>query len=349
MHKQLTILFTSLCAVVILSAGCASKWSVSAETPAESTQWLDDAKFTRVRHVSTIKGFKEIGTTVPNVLKYIVFGRMEENNSIVRPVAVAKGRDDRIAIADTGCQCIHLFVPSEQKYQRIYSAGEESFKSPVSAAFDDELRLYVSDSINGAIYVFNAAGAHLFSIKNAGYADLRRPTGLTYSSGKKILYAVDTLANKVHAYTTTGSLLFSFGEPGEEQGQFNFPTHITAVPDGRLYVTDAMNFRVQVFDASGTFLTSFGHHGNGSGDFSMPKGIAVNKAGIIYVVDTLFDNVQLFNISGNFLFTIGGRGTGHGEFWLPSGVFLDDQNKLYICDTYNQRVQVFQVTGKHDE
>jgi DNA-binding beta-propeller fold protein YncE len=148
---------------------------------------------------------------------------------------------------------------------------------------------------------------------------------LSYSPVKKRLYAVDTIAGKVYAFTSEGALLFSFGGPGEKEGQFNFPTHIVTAPDGRLYVTDSMNFRVQMFDASGTFLSSFGHHGNGSGDFSMP------------------------NLSGRFLFTIGGRGTGHGEFWLPSGLFLDGQNKLYVCDTYNQRVQVFHVMGDRDD
>ncbi len=345
MLKYFTVLFTALCTVVILSTGCASKWSPFVETPPVTPQWLDDSKTARVRHVASLRGFKETGTSIPNALKYIAFGKTDRDNMIVRPVAAAIGRDDRIAIADTGCQCVHLYVPLEQKYRKIYGSSEEPLQSPVSVVFDDESRLYVSDSINGAIYVFNPAGEHLFSIRNAGYTDLQRPTGLSYSSEKKVLYAVDTLANKVFAYASTGSLLFSFGAPGDKPGQFNFPTHITAAPDGRLYVTDAMNFRVQVFDASGAFLTSFGHHGNGSGDFSMPKGIAVDRTGVIYVVDTLFDNVQLFNLAGGFLFTIGGSGTNHGEFWLPSGMFLDNQNRLYVCDTYNQRVQIFQVMG----
>jgi DNA-binding beta-propeller fold protein YncE len=350
MIKRLAVLFAILCVVAVMSTGCASKWALSAESPANMpVEWRNDSNAALVRHVSTIRGFKETGTSTANILKYIVFGRTDEKNTITRPVAAAAGLDGRLAIADTGCECVHLYIPSEQKYRRIYSAGQKEFRSPVSVVFDDAFRLYVSDSVLGEISVFDRAGEYLFTIRNAGEVPLQRPTGLSYSHEKKRLYAVDTIANKVFAYTTTGSLVFSFGGTGEKPGEFNFPTHITAAPDGRLYVTDAMNFRVQVFDASGAFLTSFGHHGNGSGDFAMPKGIAVDKAGIIYVVDTLFDNVQLFNISGNFLFTIGGRGTGHGEFWLPSGLFLDDQNKLYVCDTYNQRVQVFQVTGKHDE
>lgn len=343
MIKRITVLFTGLCALVVFNSGCASKWTLSSETPTQPRQWVNSSSGVQARHLATITGFKETGTSVPNLLKHAVFGRLDENNTLSHPTAVAVERDGRLAIADSGSACVHLYDPSGQKYRKIYNAGPDELRSPVSVVFDNASRLYVSDSGHGRIYVFDRDGNYLSSITKAGNDNLLRPTGLSYSAKKDILYIVDTLANKIYALTTSGSLLFSFGEPGEKQGQFNYPTHITSSPDGRLFVTDALNFRVQVFDESGAFLTSFGHHGNGSGDFAMPKGIAVDKAGVIYVVDTLFDNVQLFNLAGSFLFTIGGRGTEHGEFWLPLGIFIDEQNKLYVCDTYNQRVQVFQV------
>lgn len=345
--KKIIILFIGLAALA--TAGCASTWSLAVDPPAEQPEWRDDKNTPRVRQLASIKGFMETGTTVPNVLKYVILGRGASDNTLVRPVAAAIGQDNRIAIADLGRSCVHLYVPSEQKYLKISSAGKADLRTPVSVAFDDELRLYVSDSSRGVIDVFDREGSPLFTINKAGDVGFRRPTGLSYASGNKILYAVDTLANKVYTFNTSGVLLFSFGEPGESKGQFNFPTHIVAAPDGRLYVNDALNFRVQVFTASGAFLSSFGHHGNGSGDFAMPKGIAVDTTGVVYVVDTLFDNIQLFNVTGGFLLTIGRRGTGHGEFSMPSGVFLDNQDKLYVCDTYNQRVQIFQVMGaKHE-
>jgi DNA-binding beta-propeller fold protein YncE len=338
-------LFLFLFFAALSIVGCASKWALVVESPADPAQWRDDTNALRVRYLQTVTGFKETGTTVSNVLRYIAFGNRESDNTIIRPVSAAIGRDKRMAIADLGRSCVHLYVPSEQKYRRIYSAGKVDLRTPVSVVFDDDLRLYVSDSSRGAIYIFDRDGAYLISIERAGDDVLQRPTGLSYLPGKKILYAVDTLANKVFAFNTSGTLLFSLGGPGEQQGQFNFPTHIATSPDERLYVTDAMNFRVQIFDSSGAYLSSFGHHGNGSGDFSMPKGIVVDKSGVIYVVDALFDNVQLFNMTGGFLLTIGGRGTGLGEFWLPSGLFLDNQDKLYVCDTFNQRIQVFQMMG----
>ncbi|HYA87948.1 MAG TPA: 6-bladed beta-propeller [Nitrospirota bacterium] len=344
MLKHFIGLFIALCATAMLSEGCVSKWSPNLEPNPEPIQWVDQSNFARARHLMTIKGFIETGTSVPHALKYMVFGRSGNDALIVRPVAVAIGSDERIAIADQGQPCVHLYVPSEHLYRKISVGGKEQLRTPVSVAFDDQSRLYVSDSSNRAIYIFDRTGEYLQTIKRAGSDSLQRPTGLSYSSRAKTLYAVDTLASRVYAYTTEGTLLFSFGENGAGTGQFNFPTHITTAPDGKLYVIDAMNFRVQIFTPSGKFLSSFGRHGNGSGDFAMPKGIVVDKSNIIYIVDTLFDNIQLFNVTGDFLFTIGGRGSGTGEFSMPSGLYLDSQNKLYVCDTYNQRVQIIQIT-----
>jgi DNA-binding beta-propeller fold protein YncE len=345
MLKKLTHMFMGLCALAVLCAGCASKWSLTVESPGEPVQWRDGENVARATYLGSIREFKETGVTISGVLRSVVFGSRKSDNTIKRPVAVAIGRDDRVAIADLGCACVHLYVPSEQKYLKIYGARKEELLTPVSVAFDDESRLYVSDSTAHTIYVFDREGAPLSSIRTAGKDALQRPTGLTYASGEKILYAVDTLAKKVYAFNASGALLFSFGGPGDQEGLFNFPTHIVTSPDGRVYVTDAMNFRVQRFDAAGKFLSSFGHHGNGSGDLALPKGIAVDQAGVIYVVDNLFGNIQLFDLTGSFLFTIGRGGTGDGEFSLPSGLFLAGGSQLYVCDTYNQRVQIFKLNG----
>lgn len=341
-------IFAVLCLASFLTTGCASKWALNAEFSQPQPQWLDYSGTAGVKHIMTVRGFKETGTSVSSVLRNIVFGKSPED-TIIRPVAVAMGLDERLAIADTGCQCVHLYIPSEQKYVQIFSAKSEVLQSPVGVAFDDDLKLYVSDSARSAIDVFDRNGQHLFSIKKAGNQALRRPTGLAYVSEKKILYAVDTLAHTVYAFNTEGDYGYSFGGRGVKNGQFNFPTYINASPSGRLSIIDSMNFRVQVLDSSGKFLFLFGRHGDGSGDFAMPKGIAVDTSGIMYVADNLFDNVQLFNQKGEFLLTIGGRGTGHGEFWMPSGIFLDRHDKLYVCDTYNQRIQIFQIVRNGHE
>jgi DNA-binding beta-propeller fold protein YncE len=325
------------CLAVFVATGCAPKWAMDAGPSEARLVWPQAPGKTNIRYLTTITGFRERGVS----LRMLVFGKGEDR--LVNPVAVATGVDGRIAVADIGTKSVHLFIPKEERYIRVFRFDSGEMVSPVSVAFDDELRLYVSDSFHEKVSVFDRGGKYLFSIDRTRGAVLKKPTGLAYDHGRKAVFVVDTSSHRIHAFTTKGEPLFSFGERGSGNGQFNFPTHIFGAADGRIYVTDAMNFRIQIFDPSGGFVTAFGRHGDGSGDFSMPKGVASDSEGTVFVVDTLFDNIQLFNEKGEFLLTLGSRGTGPGEFWLPSGIFIDGGDRLYVCDTYNQRIQIFEI------
>ena len=335
-----------LCALVALATGCATRWTLRTAQPDVALQWPYQPNKAKVTYVQSLTGLahnKDSGWA----LRAIVFGSEgEDRNAFVLPVAVATGSDGRIAVADLGRRCVHLYTPGQQRYVQLSGSEQEKITSPVGVIFDDDLRLYVSDSA-GKVFAFGPDGALLFVLQKAGAERFQRPTGVAYSSGKKLLYVVDTLANRIYAFRTSGEFAFSFGERGDANGCFNFPTHIFRSPSGELYVTDALNFRVAIFDEQGTPLGSFGHHGDGSGDLAMPKGVAVDKDGIVYVVDGLFDNVQLFNRQGDFLLTLGRRGGDFGEFWLPSGAFISENDELYVCDTYNRRIQVFRITERY--
>lgn len=331
-----------VCALILLCPGCSTKYSVRALPSPIALQWPYAPARAKATYVQALYGFARSGGS-GSIVRAVTGASERETGMFLLPVAVATGRDGRIAVADMGRRCVHLYIPSAKRAMRLQGSGKENMTSPVAVIFDDELRLYLSDSA-GRIFVFGSDGSFLSSLRNAGNESLKRPTGLAYNPTQKILYVVDTLANRVYGFNPSGDVVLSFGGRGEETGHFNFPTHIVRSPAGALYVTDSLNFRIQIFDGSGGYLGSFGHHGDGSGDLAMPKGVAVDKDGILYVVDSLLDNVQLFNGDGQFLLTLGRRGSSFGEFWLPSGVFIDERNELYVCDTYNRRIQVFQLT-----
>jgi DNA-binding beta-propeller fold protein YncE len=332
--------------LALTSASCASKWSLRSQPSPIALQWPYQPARAKLVFVESLTGLtEERGGRA--AFEAFVYGRDKgDRNAFVLPVAVAKGGDGRIAVADMGRRCVHLFLPDQKRYLQLTGSKAAAIVSPVAVAFDDLLRLYVSDSA-GRVFVFDADGTPRMTLTHAGPDALLRPTGLAYSPSKKLLYVVDTLANRIDAFDADGKLAFTFGERGEEPNRFNFPTHIFRTRSGELYVTNSLAFRVEIFDEDGKAVGSFGRHGDGSGDLAMPKGIAVDGDGVVYVVDSLFDNVQLFDRKGAFLLTLGRRGIDPGEFWLPSGAFIDDNGQLYVCDTYNRRVQVFKITERY--
>jgi len=331
-----------LFALGFVALGCASRWTIRTSQPPALLQWPYQPNKAKVTYVQSLTGFAPQRNSA-SVLKNIVFGtEADDRTAFVLPVAVATGSDGRIAVADMGRRCVHLYIPAQQRYLQLSGSEHDKIVSPVGVIFDDELRLYVSDS-SGTVFAFGTDGAGLFALQAAGTDRLQRPTGIAYSPRKNRVYVADTLANKIDVFGTNGAFAFSFGERGDGEGRFNFPTHLFMTRAGELYVTDALNFRIAIFDEDGKPLGHFGHHGDGSGDLAMPKGVAVDTDGAIYVVDGLFDNVQLFAREGSFLLTVGQRGTDFGEFWLPAGAFISNNDELYVCDTYNRRVQVFRI------
>jgi len=137
------------CLTVFLTAGCASKWAMDVQPSEARLVWPQAPEKPKVRHLATIRGFNERGGS----LKVVFFGKGEDR--LIQPVAVATGGDGRIAVADTGSKSVHLYIPKEEKYIGIFRFGSGEIVSPVGVAFDEELRLYVSDSFQEKIAVFD--------------------------------------------------------------------------------------------------------------------------------------------------------------------------------------------------
>jgi DNA-binding beta-propeller fold protein YncE len=324
--------------------GCASQWSPREARPEVALQWPYAPAPAKLTYVRSLDGFAA-AATVGATLRAIAIGRDEgRDDRFGLPVAVAAGGDGRLAVADLGRRCVHLYLPATKRYLRIDDAGGAPLRSPVAVAFAEDGTLFISDSA-GRLLAFDAAGEPLWQRDQVGGVRLQRPTGLAYDAARRRLYLVDTLASRVYALDARGNLEAAFGAPGAGEGELHFPTHaFWSAARGELYVTDALNFRIAVFDGEGRPRGALGRHGDGSGDLAMPKGVAVDRDGVVYVADALFDNVQLFDREGGLLLTLGRRGGELGELWLPAGVFIDDGGLLYVCDSYNRRVQVFRLS-----
>ena len=326
-----------LLSLVLLATCSAAENSLEKQAAKyESVVWPEPPQQPRIRLVGMFGEPDEIGIT-PGALGYLwgwIAGK--ESRHLIRPYAVAvNGR--RIAVADPGAGAVDLYDPADGDYQRIGWADKQKLNSPVGVAFVGDA-LYVADSALGRIFVFDAGGDLARTIEG-----VERPTGIAWDQQAGRLYVTDTLNHNIVVLDADGKRLFEFGSRGTDDGQFNFPSHLT-LAGGRLYVNDTMNFRLQAFDLDGRFVSTFGSHGDGTGDFAQPKGVALDSEGHIYVVDALFNRVQIFDQQGRLLLVFGGDGSAPGEFWLPAGLFIAD-NRIYVADSYNRRIQVFEFLG----
>jgi outer membrane protein assembly factor BamB/predicted RNA-binding Zn-ribbon protein involved in translation (DUF1610 family) len=68
-----------------------------------------------------------------------------------------------------------------------------------------------------------------------------------------MVYILSPFGNQVYVYNPDGSFSFSFGDEGDQSGQFNLSTGILAItPQDHLVIGDA--YRMDLFDENGTYL-----------------------------------------------------------------------------------------------
>jgi len=268
-----------------------------------------------------------------------LFGK-KPNYSMLSPYAVCTDGRNRLYVADSNAQLVHLFDLDTRKYAQIRPANKEKrFAQAVGIAMDPGSgMLFVADSAAGRIFEFDRNGQPQGEI---GLGNVNRPCGLAFDAKTQRLFVADTGLHQIVILSPTGNLLARIGSRGTALGQFNFPTNVVIGSDGRIYVSDSLNFRVQQFGPDFTPLRQIGRKGDMPGYFGQPKGVALDTENHLYVVDAHFEAVQIFDADGTLLLDFGAEGRGPGGFWLPAGIFIDRRNRIWIADTYNKRVQVF--------
>jgi uncharacterized protein (TIGR03663 family) len=195
-------------------------------------------------------------------------------------------------------------------------AGPGQYNHPRGVAVGPEGNVFVVDSDNHRVQVFDANGNFLREWGSRCQLD----------SGQG---CVDPDGN--------GPL--SYGD-----GQFQEPWGIAVGDDGYVYVADTWNHRIQVFEADGTFVTTWGAYGQTSTESSLlygPRDVAVDASGRVFFTDTGNKRVVVTDREGTPLHQWGGGGIVAGSFEEPVGIDIDEEGNIYVADTWNQRIQVF--------
>lgn len=136
-------------------------------------------------------------------------------------------------------------------------------------------RIYVADSGNARVQVFDASGNFVFKLGSfgTGNGQMRHPVDLETDALGSI-FVVDDWNHRVQKYDAEGNYLSVVGGPlaGAGNGQFSEPAGISISGD-RVYVTDSINDRVEAFDNGLVYQYQFGTEGPADTQFSFPKGI----------------------------------------------------------------------------
>lgn len=244
-----------------------------------------------------------------------------------------------------------LTGPSEPQFAfQIYGTfGDGQLLKPMAVTVANE-RIYISDTGNNRIQVFDPEGKFLFRFGQVGQGEgqFHFPYGIAGDAAGKI-YVADLYQGKVSVFSPDGDFLHYFGDD-EAQKAIDGPGGIFITEDNQLLLTDINQSKILVFSIEeGKLLQEIGRFGRGVGEFHAPNGVAVDRQGQIWVVDTGNQRLQVFDAAGQFVKVVNGRAEEGGDSVLsnPRGIGIRG-GTAFVVSNLTHTVSAFNQKGEEE-
>jgi DNA-binding beta-propeller fold protein YncE len=149
---------------------------------------------------------------------------------LVRPGGIAIDTTNRLLyVVDTGNDVVQVFDADSFKSLRHFGKPSNKhlatesglFSLPTNVAVDKEGNVYVTDTLNDRVEIFDADGNFLstFGKNGDGPGYFSRPKGIAVDVDGHI-WVADAMQQRVQVFNNEGRLLIYFGELGGYPGQF---------------------------------------------------------------------------------------------------------------------------------
>jgi DNA-binding beta-propeller fold protein YncE len=300
----------------------------------------------------------------------------ESASTVTRPPT--QDRSERPFVAD-------FISPSFISQWGSHGSQQGRFIEPRAVAVDAEGRVYVADTGNHRVQVFDGEG-RLLQVWSGGDEAFVEPLAIAVDSRGHVL-VLDSHTNWIQRFDVEGHHLGGFGGPS---AGFFHARGLAVDGQDNVYVADTGFCHIIKYSPDGVQVEVFGDRGSGEGQLMEPVGLAIDANGDIYVADVSNQRIQRLDVLGRYLdswpiapsesvngthlvlgddgllyateparqrfvvFTKDGKvvgrwgqgGQGSGQFDRPTGFALDGQGYLYVADTYNHRIQKWKVSGE---
>ena len=189
----------------------------------------------------------------------------------------------------------------------------------------------------------------------------RQVTDMAWDKAGNTYISDGYVNSRIAKVDKNGNWLKSWGEPGNQPGQFSTPHSIAIDAEDRVYVADRGNRRIQVFDTEGKFLrqitidvqfdpNSRPAIGNKpvlplSGAQTMAPGspwaICITPAPdqVLYVSDAYPGRIYKLTLDGTVVGFLGESGKQLKQFGWIHEIACPSAHELYVSELLNWRVQ----------
>ena len=275
------------------------------------------------------------------------WGVLPEGWTYKEGTAVDVDSSDHVYVFNRGT-CPMIVLDPDGNVVRTW--GEGVFKNPhgVTVAPDDTV--FCVDNGDSTVRRFTSTGKLLMTLGTPNRPSPKMsgkpfalPAHVAVDKRTGEFYVADGYSNaRVHKYSPDGKLLYSWGESGTGEGQFNIVHNLAVDNDGWVYVADRDNHRIQIFSSMGKYETQWVN-------FSRAAAICIDgRSGqeLVYIGEyfcggatndtgtDLGPRVTLMNTKGEVLARIGRESYGDqaGRFYSPHGVAVDSKGDIYVAE-----------------
>jgi hypothetical protein len=234
----------------------------------------------------------------------------------------------------------------------LWGDANNYFNTPSDLAVDAANRVYVVDSGNHRVQIFNINGGWQATLGSNGTGNnqFNSPQGIAIAPNGDI-YVADTYNQRVQIYNSNRVYVATLGGTGDcsnANNRFCEPADVAVDSTGTIYVADRANQRVQVFNSGRNYVRTIGGAASCTwpplfDEFCYPDGLAIDANNNLYVADNGNNRIEVFDPTGAYLTTIGGNWTDTtGGLREPrGGIAFDKSGDLYVADSRNFRVQKY--------
>lgn len=275
------------------------------------------------------------------------WGRLPDGWKYQEATAVAVDDEDRVYVFNRGTSPMVVF---DTAGNMIDSWGEGIFENPHGISVDPDGNLFCVDNADSTVRKFTPSGELLMTLGEANRPSapmsgvpFSAPTHVAIDPGSGEIYVADGYSNAcVHKFSPDGELMFSWGESGTDEGQFNIVHNIATDSAGQVYVADRENHRIQVFGPDGKYRTQFVNLSRAAAIYIDTRheqdliyigeyfsGIGTNHMGI-----NLGPRVTVMTTDGVVVGRAGTEsyGTQPGRFFSPHGIAVDSHGDIYVAE-----------------
>ncbi len=245
-----------------------------------------------------------------------------------------------------------------------WNPGDDNqhFNSPKSLAFDAAGRLFVSDSGNHRIQIYDLSSGVPNYVETIGLGvpdnsnlGFDFPTGIAFDSSGR-LYVADFNNHRIQrcVYTTAWNCTTFFGVtgvPGNDLNHLQYALGV-AVRNNDVYIADSDNHRVLKCNLSGIcahFAGVTNVPGSDNFHFNYPIDVSVDASNSVYVSDHVNHRVQKFSSLGVYQGTFGVTLTPYVpdavRIHTPWGVAIAPDGGIYVTENLGYRLLKYNQSG----